>query len=333
MIDTMEMDVPWSPPSRMKTSVVNLLHRLHPRCCLYSDCDDVFDFDAVSREILRDLHYEKTRSSALQRLFDQTDLPHQYNRIPLVCTSKWDIVNDLAQCLSYRKDRRQACLVLNNLSIPFENKAVMVFGPSGTRLLDAVLNAMIEAHPESYLCCILFMNLTYLEDAKLCLVKYVYGGANEDPLENQRSLLRTVELVLKSYNRFLARKVLSVEREAIRWATGLLRNLTSIQEGASLVARTAIPSYILSYVRNSRKPLHQWTQDSLEDLSLQVLTNLATHPDSLACFKKIDAESAFDTIVGQGGIHDVRASFLRMRLGHAYQDEMDEVSRRNRKPQ
>ena len=37
-------------------------------------------------------------------------------------------------------------------------------------LLDAILNVIVEGHTESYLCCILLMNLSYLQDAKAKLV-------------------------------------------------------------------------------------------------------------------------------------------------------------------
>jgi hypothetical protein len=204
-------------------------------------------------------------------------------------------------------------LGLNNLSIPFENKEVMVFGPSSTKLLDAVLNVIVEGHTESYLCCILLMNLSYLQDAKAKLAQY--GADNRGPLEMKKSLMRTMELLLQTRSRFLAHKVLSVEGEAVRWATGLLRNLSTIHEGASLIAKTNIPAFIISYVRDSPKPLHQWTEDSLEDFSLQLLMNLAKDAESLKVLKEMNAANAFDAIVGQGGIHDVRASFLQVRLG------------------
>jgi hypothetical protein len=230
-----------------------------------------------------------------------------------VCTSKWNIIGALADCLANKTDRRAACLGLNNLSIPFENKAVMVFGPSSTKLLDAVLNVIIEGHTESYLCCILLMNLSYLEDAKVKLVRY--GIYNKDPSETKKSLITTMELLLQTRSRFLTREVLSVEGEALRWATGLLRNLSTIHEGASLIVKTNIPAFIISNVRDSPKPLYQWTKDSLEDLSLQVLINLAKDAESLQVLKEMNTANAFDSIVGQGGIHDVRASFLQMRLG------------------
>lgn len=295
-----------SPPE--KSFLANLVERMNPRACLGLHYDDPQHFDSMIQSLLSDLEDANTSTRALERLFDQTDLAHQHNRIPMVCTSQWDIVAALAKCLSSDADRRYACLTLNNLSIPFENKAVLVFGPSSDVLLDAILTKIQSGCKESYLLCILLMNVSYLDDAKLKLVEY--NGA----LDNEKSLLRTMELLLKTYSRFLAKKVLSVEGEAVRWTTGLLRNLTCIETGARLVAKTTIPSFVLAYVRDSNKPLHQWTEDSLEDLSLQVLVNLAKYPESAECLKSLNAQHAFDDIVGKGGIHDVRASFLQVRL-------------------
>lgn len=301
-----------SPSSRNvaeKSFLSNLVERMNPRHCLdLSSHEDPRHLDAFVHEVLDDLKYGETRHQALDRLFYKTDLAHQYNRIPLVCTSQWDMIEALSECLSSKDDRRLACLTLNNLSIPFENKAVMSFGPSSDILLDSVLQVIQNGCPETYLCCILFMNLTFLDDAKLKLVEY-HGG-----LDNTKSLLRTMELVLKTYSQFLSKPVLSVEGEAVRWTTGLMRNISATKEGACMIAKTDIPSLVLSYVRDSPNALHQWTEDSLEDLSLQVLVNLAKHDESAECLKKLNAQHAFDSIVGQGGIHDVRASFLQVHL-------------------
>ena len=95
------------------------------------------------------------------------------------------------------------------------------------------------------------------------------------------------------------------------------RNLACTKKGAIVVSQTDIPSMVLSYVRDSRKPLHEWTLHSLEDLSLQVLVNLATHEQSAECLKLLKAQHAFDSIVSQGqegSIHVVRASFLQVHL-------------------
>lgn len=299
------------PEETSKSFLANLVERMNPQTCLGINHTSSDDFDAMVMAILDDLKSENSRSSALERLYNMSDANHKYNRIPMVCTSEWNITESLTECISYESDRRMTLLILNDLSIPFENKAVMCLGPSSNVLLDAVLKVIQNGENESYLCCILLMNLSFLEDARIKLVEYKGG------LDDSKSLLRTMELLLKTYSQFLGKKVLSVEGEAVRWTTGLLRNLTSTKQGAIVVSQTDIPSLILSYVRDSNKPLHEWTLDSLEDLSLQVLVNLATHEQSAECLKLLKAQHAFDFIVNQaqeGSIHVVRASFLQIHL-------------------
>ena len=67
-------------------------------------------------------------------------------RIQFVRTSNWDLVGDTIVVLD-DDTRKNACLALNNLSIPFENKAVMVFGPSSIALLDATLSVLLQGNP------------------------------------------------------------------------------------------------------------------------------------------------------------------------------------------
>lgn len=296
-----------SPTPSQRSFLSHLLERMNPTVCLgiYHHDDD---FDAMIQAILNDLKDPATSTAALKRLFCQTDLAHQQNRVPMVCTSEYDVVASLTTCLTRDEDRRYACLTLNNLSIPFEAKSVMVFGPSSESLLNTILQEIQQGCAEVYLLCILLFNLSFLEDAKLKLLEY-NGG-----LDNPKSLIRTMQLLLKIYSQFLKKPVLSVEGEAVRWTTGLMRNLTSTETGACMLAKTKIPSYILSFVRDSTRPLHQWTQDSLEDFALQTLCNLATYDESVVCLKELGAQHAFDDIVGKGGIHDVRASFLQVHL-------------------
>ena len=47
---------------------------------------------------------------------------------------------------------------------------------------------------------------------------------------------------------------------------------------------------------------------------MQVLVNLAKYPESSEVLKTLHADDALDRIVGQGGIHDLRASFVLSRL-------------------
>lgn len=234
--------------------------------------------------------------------------------VPLVCTNKWDIVETLANAISVKastEDRRLGCLILNNLSIPFECKAVMVLGPSSERLLGALCAVIRHGHAESYLCCICLFNLSFLEDGAPAILNYTPATNVSEPLDSPLSLLRIVELMMKTYSPYLLSKtVMSVEGEAVRWATGLIRNLSSKEEACCLIAKTKIPHLVCAHLRESSNPLTKWTKDSVEDLSLMVLCNLAKYPESLYHLKQIGAREAVQGIVGQGGIHDFRASIV-----------------------
>lgn len=212
-----------------------------------------------------------------------------------------------------KEDRRLACLILNNLSIPFECKAVMVLGPASERLLGALCAVIRHSHAESYLCCICLFNLSFLEDGAPAILNYTPANA---PLENPLSLLRTVELMMKTYSPLLlsSNKVMSVEGEAVRWATGLIRNLSATQDACCLIAKTKIPELVCFHLRDSPNPIIKWTKDSVEDLSLIVLCNLAKYPELLSHLKQIGAQEAVHDIVGQGGIHDFRASMVQCSL-------------------
>jgi hypothetical protein len=114
----------------------------------------------------------------------------------LVCTQKYNVIPILAKCLVWNigdntisnddnndETRRMACLILNQLSLPFQNKKVMVFGSNGSGqvtgevyghgsvnnghesdvLIENLVHVIKLRLPETYLCCICLMNLTYLE--------------------------------------------------------------------------------------------------------------------------------------------------------------------------
>ncbi len=104
------------------------------------------------------------------------------HRISIVCTSKWDVIGLLIKCLrideiqtsksvgilqyeQHQKIRQLACLTLNNLSIPKENKSIMILGCHATALLENLTRIIrIQESETSYLCCICLMNLSFLTD-------------------------------------------------------------------------------------------------------------------------------------------------------------------------
>ncbi len=292
------------------------------------------------------------------------------------------------------EDRRLICWTLNNLSIPYENKAAMASGKNFSKMLQALTMVISSNLPEAYLCCICFMNLTFLADAIRPVVFYmplilrgagksimehnlngIYGVSASDisVLDNTNSLLRTVEKMMIINSPFLIKPVKSVQREAIRWACGFIRNVTflgevpeenktiyvnaskhctsthgnninssnsssndassateclsisngrqgvisseSIEEICSLISRMEIPRLLVQYIKDSPHPTIKWTKDSLEDISLGVMCNLAHWTSSREALRHAGAVQCLEKIEGLAGIHGYRARAIRCSLG------------------
>ncbi|KAL7487753.1 hypothetical protein ACHAW6_013329 [Cyclotella cf. meneghiniana] len=365
------------------------------------------DGTSVERKEFKQIKNKK--SEAFQKVYDLTKKGNEHNRIPLVSSVKWDIlrvlscalleldstdVNDVCDENAARdkpvinEDRRLICWTLNNLSIPYENKAVMSRGDASPILFKA-LTSVIQANlPSSYLCIICFMNLTFLAEAIEPVVYYaisntydrstydkqpaptrtspmrvrsrsVAGAAAKFPestgnisernlclLENPASLLRALERMMLVNTPFLLSTVTSVQGESVRWACGLIRNVTFagqnvdgssnpessdslsgstgrqgvidnaiIEEICALISQTEIPRLIVSFVRDSPRPTVKWTKDSLEDICLGVLCQLAQWPSSREALKRAGATKSLEKIEGLPGIHGYRARAIRCSLG------------------
>jgi len=354
------------------------------------------------------------RSGALEKIYELTKKDKEYNRIPLVCTKKWDIIGALTEALissqeqsiegeeSHDKnsdsnlynhksdldeDRRLICWTFNNLSIPYENKATIIEGKNFSKMLQALTKVVDSNLPEAYLCCIFFMNLTFLAHAIRPVVLYMplilrdvgksimpssfdgIGALGTRVLDDSNSLLRTVERLLIANSPSLMKPIKSVQGEAIRWACGFIRNVTflgevsvvdhninkdrsndssygdnvnnssnndtssandylsgnsgrqgvisreSIEEICTLISTTEIPRLLVHYVRDSPYPTIKWTKDSLEDISLGVICNLAQWTSSREALRRAGAVQSLEKIEGLAGIHGYRARAIRCSLG------------------
>jgi hypothetical protein len=231
-------------------------------------------------------------------------------------------------------DRRLALLLLNNLSIPMENKAAILLGEPAEVLLPALLKVIHARLPSAYLATVCLFNLSYLEDAKEMLLQYVpsddqvvYTRVQSEyhhrpPIENPNSLVRILEKLLQDYTPYISHSSHSVEKQAVRWAVGILRNLVTVEENAIALARkTSIPSLALQYLSESTNDLSLWARDSLEDSSLLLLVNLAKHPECCSCVDLAKAQQSLGKLQGKGGIHDVRATAVLGLLVEASQSK------------
>ena len=89
----------------------------------------------------------------------------------------------------------------------------------------------------------------------------------------------------------------------------------SIEEICILISRTEIPRLIVQFVRDSPNPTVKWTKDSLEDLSLGILCNLARFSSSREALMRAGAVDCLERLEGLPGIHGYRARAIRVSLG------------------
>lgn len=385
-------------PTAQQDIVSAFLSWLHPCSCLqggygqvsndtYDQTDKNLDLKYSVPELLNDIEApsQEMRVVALKKIYELTR-KRKHLRVPIVCTTEWNIVDLLTKCLLNHSPcasghdtmknnaRRIACLTLNNLSIPYENKAVMMFGPGSTNLIENLVQIIRSRLPETYLACICLTNLSFLDDAIEPILNYSSSatavhsnsqGAYQLPEEefevttqtrvnklrsksrttvdmffspqhstsinkpspttsyihsrspsliDSHSLLRTLESMMQVYKPFLMSEVVSLERESIRWAMGLLRNLSRRDTHCATIAKTNIPCLITYIICASPHPVAHWTENSLEDMSLLVLSRLARNDAAKDLLNSCDTVKVMYQIVGEGGIHATRADSIILLL-------------------
>lgn len=271
-------------------------------------------------ELIKQMTEEKGEksASATKRIYELCDVGHKQNRVPMVCGGKWDVLTPLAQCLTQESGdgRHLACLALNNLSIPTENKRVMALGPASKEVIGGLCKVIAEDKQESYLCCICLMNLSFLEASITTILQYspVDEGAEPvPPLDNTNSLIRVLEKLLT--NTPSVPKSGSGKSEGVRWACGLIKNLAKSEENAKLFGQTEIPKCVVENIRATTAPPSRWTSNSLEDFSLFVALNLAQWPVSRDALIEADAVNVVQPIMAEGDLQGLKATMACAFLG------------------
>jgi hypothetical protein len=249
-------------------------------------------------------------AAATKRIYELCDVGHKQNRVPMVCSGKYDVLTPLAKCLTQESGdgRHLACLALNNLSIPTENKRVMALGPASKAVIGGLCKVIAEDKQESYLCCICLMNLSFLEASITTILQHSPSPEGKDlsPLENPESLLRVLEKLLT--NSPAAPKSSNGKSEGVRWACGLIKNLAKSEENAALIGKTDIPKCVVENIRATTAPPSRWTSNSLEDFSLFVILNLAQWPVSRDALISAGAVEVIKPIMAEGDLQGLKAT-------------------------
>lgn len=259
-------------------------------------------------------------AAATKRIYELCDVGHKQNRVPMVCSGKYDVLTPLAKCLTQESGdgRHLACLALNNLSIPTENKRVMALGPASKDVIGGLCKVIAEDKQESYLCCICLMNLSFLEASITSILQH--SPSDDDriiaPLDNPDSLLRVLEKLLT--NSPAVPKSGSGKSEGVRWACGLIKNLAKSEENAAMIGKTEIPKCVVENIRATTAPPSRWTSNSLEDFSLFVILNLAQWPVSREALVNCGAVDVIKPIMSEGDLQGLKATMACAFLGASW---------------
>lgn len=214
--------------------------------------------------------------AAAQRLYELCDVAHKDNRETMVASGKYDVLNPLSQCLLHKNPEKLhfVCLTLNNLSIPYDNKRVMVLERVANRLIQNLCTVIQQGKKEAYLCIICLTNLSYYEPGIKAIGQFSPKPKTQSrwkrnkipPLENPNSLMR----IMQDLTAHAARGTTD-----FRWAFGLLAQLAKNADNAILLSLTAIPQVALENIKASKLEPSEWKTNSLEDFSLFLLLYLS----------------------------------------------------------
>lgn len=238
-------------------------------------------------------------------------------------------------------DRRQALLILNNLCIPIENKAALIFGEPFEELMDALLAIVRSRTSESYLALATLLNLSYIQDdhGKVAIYNYISklnepSGKNVDaasqygallPIDNPSSTVRILESILQDCVPYVIRRreANSVELQCCRWSLNIIRNLISTIPAFCIAIgqQTAIPALsVQCLAKSDTTNLGTWTRDSIEDACLMILIHVCQSDECVQLLQKNVV--AMDELLSiceeikstKPGIHQLRATALLERL-------------------
>lgn len=242
---------------------------------------------------------ENVRKTAAKGIYELSDVSHKKNRTAIV-RADWGIVSNIIECLKVSEGdaRHLALLALNNLSIPSDNKRAFIADGHREEVLSCLVDVIKNDPAESYLACIAAMNMSFLEPSI-------------NPIASFPDLLATIEALLKEG---VKAKAGSGKSESVRWACGLLKNLSRDKDAAISICETSILESLLVTIKNPSSA-SRWSNNSTEDFALFTLLHLSQFEDDIVVtaagdiFSKNKVPSVLQPIAKSAvGAHSLKAS-------------------------
>lgn len=208
------------------------------------------------------------------------------------------VVDTLINTLYTDCNRRVACLMLNNLTKPIENRQKLAHHNG---FIPAILHFIQANDKDTHICCLILLNLSHEQYAAF---------------EGVPDFLKTMESLMSIYTPVaFTNNVKSVESEALKYTLGIMANIAVDKQNATRICNSSIPKHALTLLQNTPNALRRWTHNSMEDCCLRLLVRLAHHDMCLYYLSELDTDGVlYKDLDGKGGIHDMRARVIKARL-------------------
>lgn len=194
---------------------------------------------------------------------------------------------------------------------------MIILGKSSANLLDCLTRIMNKNVPEKLLACICLVNISFIEEA---VKPILYHAPIQEwcpeltLLSNPESMVRTLEnmLTLKTDT---TPAYLSLEKESLRWACSLVKNLCTCEENANLLSLSDIPLLVIELLEKSVLPPSAWTVESIEDSALLALCRFAHWPILQIILLEACVPDLIRRFTGGEDVYDYKSHELLFSLG------------------
>ena len=168
------------------------------------------------------------------------------------------------------------CLTLNNLSIPHDNKRVMVRERGAKRLLGNLCKIVASGKKEAHLCCIILMNLTFYEPGLTIIGQFSPTSKTPNSIESSSSFSSHGNSTHNGDNS--SHNTGGTAKKALKTTTTILKRAADAVTKQRKLTPLENPKSLLRILQDLLTNVERGTSDFRWAFGL--LANLSRHPEN-----------------------------------------------------
>lgn len=171
------------------------------------------------------------------------------------------------------------CLTLNNLSIPHDNKRVMVRERGAKRLIGNLCKIVASGKKEAHLCCIILMNLTFYEPGLTIIGQFSPTPKTPNSIESSLSIESSSSHGSSTHNRDNSSpSTVGTAKKALKTTTTILKRAADAVTKQRKLTPLENPKSLLRILQDLLTNVERGTSDFRWAFGL--LANLSRHPEN-----------------------------------------------------